>query len=201
MALSLQIYGTSRSRAFRVLWTVEELGLEFEHIPLSWKTCRSNERYRTINPSGTIPSICDDGFVLAESLAINLYLAQKAGRLWPATLADQALVLQWSFWVVASVEPAATRWASHTSFLPESLRDAVVAEAAAAELQDPLNRLEAHLSQSRWMLEGGFSLADLNVASVMVLVQNFERDIRPNIVEWLDRCSARPAFRLAQALP
>ena len=199
--MSLTIFGTSRSRALRVLWMASELGLAFEHDPLDWRDCRQNSQYRLINPAGTIPSISDDGFVLAESLAINLYLAQKAGMLWPEGIKDQALVSQWTLWVATAIESAYTQWASHTYWLPEAARDASLAASAAAEMQAPLDHLESALARSEWLVGAAFSVADLNVASVISTVRRFEREKRPHLMNWLDRCCARPAFQHAVKLP
>ena len=199
--MSLTIFGTSRSRASRVLWMASELGLAFEHDPLDWRDCRQNAPYRLINPAGTIPSISDDGFVLAESLAINLYLAQKAGMLWPEGIKDQALVFQWTLWVATAIESAYTQWACHTYWLPEAARDASLAASAAAEMQAPLDRLELALAGSEWLIGAAFSVADLNVASVVSAVRHFEREKRPHLMNWLDRCCARPAFQHAAELP
>ena len=83
----LRIYGIARTRAFRALWIVKELGLDHEHVPLEigQEGARKAE-YLAINPNGRLPAIEDDGFVLWESLAITLYLAKKhsTGRLYPA---------------------------------------------------------------------------------------------------------------------
>ncbi len=199
--MPLTIFGTSRSRALRVLWMASELGLAFKHDPLDWRDCRQNAQYRLINPAGTIPSISDDGFVLAESLAINLYLAQRAGMLWPEGIKDQALVSQWTLWVATAIESAYTQWASHTYWLPEAARDASLAASSAAEMQAPLDRLELALVGSEWLVGAAFSVADLNVASVISMVRRFEREKRPHLMNWLDRCCARPAFQQAVKLP
>jgi glutathione S-transferase len=199
--MSLIIYGTSRSRALRVLWMATELGLEFDHEPLDWRDCRQNAAYRLVNPAGTIPSISDDGFVLAESLAINLYLAQKSGMLWPGNAKDQALTLQWTLWVATSLETAYTQWASHTYWLPEAARDAALAASAAVQMQGPLDHLERALARSEWLVGTAFSAADLNVASVISVVRRFEREKRPNLSNWLDRCCTRPAFQQAAKRP
>ncbi|WP_297354585.1 glutathione S-transferase family protein [Paraburkholderia sp.] len=199
--MPLTIFGTSRSRALRVLWMASELGLAFKHDPLDWRDCRQSAQYRLINPAGTIPSISDDGLVLAESLAINLYLAQRAGMLWPEGIKDQALVSQWTLWVATVIESAYTQWASHTYWLPEAARDASLAASSAAEMQAPLDRLELALVGSEWLVGAAFSVADLNVASVISMVRRFEREKRPHLMNWLDRCCARPAFQQAVKLP
>jgi glutathione S-transferase len=87
----LTIYGVYRSRASRNIWLAGELGLAFKHVPViqayrlsdpSGPGAPLNSKspeFLKVNPNGHIPSIDDDGLVLHESLAINLYLARKAG--------------------------------------------------------------------------------------------------------------------------
>jgi glutathione S-transferase len=74
----LRIYGIPRTRAFRVIWMAKELGLDYENLPIETgpRGARRPE-YLAINPNGRLPSIDDDGFIMWESQAINLYLAKK----------------------------------------------------------------------------------------------------------------------------
>ncbi len=77
----LRIYGSAKSRTLRVLWMVGELGIPYEQkdwLPRSPET-RTPE-YRALNPNARVPTIDDDGFVLSESMAINLYLAKPASQ-------------------------------------------------------------------------------------------------------------------------
>ena len=75
--MALKIYGIPRSRAFRTLWMAKELGLEYENIPIDTQGGSRAPDFLKINPNGHIPAIDDDGFVLCESMAINLYLAKN----------------------------------------------------------------------------------------------------------------------------
>ena len=79
--MALKIYGVARSRAFRTLWMAKELGLDYEHIKVDFATgeTRAPEHF-ALNPNGHVPVIDDDGFILWELMAINLYLAKKYGR-------------------------------------------------------------------------------------------------------------------------
>lgn len=199
--MSLTVFGTSRSRAFRVLWMLEELGVPYEHRPLSWKDCAADPQYLAVNPAGTIPCISDDGFVLAESLAINLHLSCKAGTLWPESAHLQASALQWSFWAATSLEVPYEAWATHTRWLPEHLREHRQAEAAGQSLQRPLNLLEQHLAGRPYLLGQVFTVADLNVVSVIGLLRNFEPARRPLVTGWLNRCISRPGYAAAAKLP
>jgi len=105
--MALKIYGVARSRAFRVLWMAKELGLDYEHVKVDFATGETRApAHLALNPNGHVPVIDDDGFVLWESMAINLYLAKKygAGGLYPTRLGDEARAWQWSFWGMTEVE-------------------------------------------------------------------------------------------------
>ena len=90
----LTIYGVYRSRASRNIWLAEELGIPFRQVPViqHYRTVSAgmlhtqSPEFLKINPNGLIPSIDDDGLVLHESLAINLYLARKHVPASPTTL-------------------------------------------------------------------------------------------------------------------
>jgi glutathione S-transferase len=90
----LKLYGHARSRASRSLWMLEEVGIPYEHVPIRPHTESREPQYLRINPNGHIPSLDDDGFILWESLAINLYLAEKYAKppLWPADVQARARV-------------------------------------------------------------------------------------------------------------
>lgn len=65
----------------------------------------STEEYRRISPFQQIPVIDDDGFVVAESAAVVLYIAEKAGKLIPADFEGRMRVTQWCFTAMNTVEP------------------------------------------------------------------------------------------------
>src|SRR6516162_4579808 len=96
----IKLYGQARSRASRALWMLAELGIAYEHVPVRPYTESRALDYLRINPNGHIPALEDDGFILWESLAINLYLAEKyaSAPMWPANMRDHARTYQWSLW-------------------------------------------------------------------------------------------------------
>ena len=199
--MTTTIFGTSKSRAFRVLWLAKELGIEFEHQPTDWRTCGEDPDYLAINPAGAIPCLKEDDFILAESMAINLYLAKKYPKLWPSEERNQAAVLQWSFWAATSLEEPFNRWAEHQHWLPAQHRKPELAKAAMNDLERPLNRLETALSNRPWLLENRFTVADLNVASVICFPNGAPFERWPHLSNWLASCVQRPAFHDAVLLP
>lgn len=199
--MNLTIFGTSRSRAFRVLWMSEELDLDYHHVPISSQSCAQDDTFLAINAAGTIPYIDDDGVVIAESLAINLHLAERSSRLWPSIPQGRALAIQWSFWAATTVEAPYTRWASAAKWRPEEHRDAQEISAAVADMVRPLGRLDMALAGSQWLVGDHFSVADLNVASVVPLLRLGESWVPAGVSDWLQRCCSRPAFKLAAMKP
>lgn len=201
----LKLYGITQSRAFRPLWLMHELGLEYEHVRLDYRGDQLNDPgYRAINPNARIPALVDGDLVLWESMAINLYLANKYGAdsgLWPASVEHQALTQQWSFWVMSEVETPLLSVLMHGRVLPVEKRDPEKVSRNLGVLKAPFSVLEQALAGGGYLLGENFSVADLNVASVLVWCKpaGLELDDYPHLNAWLEHCLARPARKLAQA--
>jgi glutathione S-transferase len=193
----LKIYGTVRSRASRVLWLVDELGLDYENIPVHFADGGTRKaEYLAINPNGKIPAIDDDGFVLWESMAITLYLAKKHDKgLWPRTAADEARALQWTFWAMTEVETPIVTTLQNRVILPAERRDAALADAAAQQALGPLKVLDQALAKTSYLLGERFTIADLNVSSVVGAARRCSIDLDQlvHLTRWLDACFARPS--------
>jgi glutathione S-transferase len=195
----IKLYGVAGSRAGRCLWMLEELGVEFEHVPTSFLGDQKKPEYLALNPNGHIPTLEDEGLVLWESMAINLYLAEKYGKgtLWPEAEADRAHTLKWSFWVMTEVEPPLMQVMMNRAILPPDKRDPKRAERGERNLAKPLGILDASLEGRDSLLGGAFSAADLNVASVLAWAPSLAQvDMSrwPNASRWLTACTSRPAM-------
>src|SRR5690349_5495577 len=163
----LTIYGVYRSRASRNIWLAEELGIPFKHVPVMQlyrlTDPASAERvlhtkspaFLKVNPNGHVPSVDDDGLVLHESLAINLYLAKKhGGPLAPANPAEDALMTMWALWAATEVEPHSITVLNHRVAKPPSERDPKLADAAIEALRAPFGVLNEHLASSGHIVGG-----------------------------------------------
>jgi len=194
----LTIYGVYRSRASRNFWLANELGLPFKQVPVIQHyrlkepipadvVHTKSAEFLKINPSGHISSIEDDGFVLHESLAINLYLAKKhGGPLAPANVAEDGKMSMWSLWAATEVEP-----------LTLALATKGVSEPGVAALRAPFAVLDKTLSRDGFLVGGRFTVADLNVAEIIRYAMGATElfDGAPNVRKWLAACQARPAFK------
>ena len=195
----LKLYGGAKNRGRRCYWLAKELGLDIEavEIDLHCGVHRSPE-FLKLNPNGQVPVLDDAGFILYESLAINLYLAKKAGGpIAAASLQEEALMAQWSFWVANEIEHLLIEILEHRLLLPEADRNAAYADQAWERVQKPLAVLETTLTDHDYLVGNRFTVADLNVSIVMSLINRLQLDITryPNVRAWLDTCLGRPAAK------
>ena len=198
----LKIYGYAQSRAVRTLWLAEELGVPYElvHIGTMDGGTRSSS-YLQINASGHIPAIDDAGFKLSESMAINLYLAKKHSKLYPTDPQGEAKAWQWSFWVMSELDGPIVRWITHGMLLSPEQRDVKLAFQARQDMEWPMQVLNGELGKQQYLADpNAFTVADLNVASVLYRLLFVDLAGKPHLEAWLKRCWERPAAKKARAL-
>jgi len=209
----LTIYGVYRSRASRNIWLADELGIPFKHVPVMQLYRLAPEAangvlhtrapdFLKVNPNGHIPAIDDEGLVLNESLAINLYLAKKhGGPLAPANLAEDGLMTMWALWAATEVEPHSIQVLYHRVGNKPEERDPKIAAAAIEALRAPFAVLDKALTATGYIVGGRFTVADINTAEIfryaMPAPELFEA--APRVKTWLAACHARPAFKSMMA--
>jgi glutathione S-transferase len=199
--MTITLHGVAGSRAARCLWMLEELGLPYEHVKTDFKGggTRTPEHLK-INPNGHIPALQDGSLTLFESMAINLYLAMKYNKgLWPNALEDQARAMQWSFWGMTEVETNLLQALLNRAFLPPDRRDEVRAQKATDSLQTPFRILNDALAVRNTLAGNAFSVADLNVSSILSWTRPAQVDTSafPHLHKWLTANLSRPAFKVA----
>ena len=198
-----KLHGTSRSRSARSLWALEELGVTYEHLPMPTTEAKSAAHLK-LNPNGHVPVLEDDGAVVWESMAINLYLAEKYGKnsLWPSDPAARADIYKWSFFAMTEVEPHLVTLLVNRVMAPPDQRNEKAALAAIESLKAPLNALEESLKGKEYLLGKNFTIADLNVAAVMSWIPMMKLDLSstPNVQAWLQKCLGREANKKVRGL-
>ncbi len=139
----------------------------------------------------------DGELVLWESMAINIYLAQKYK--WPGLCASPevlGLAAQWSFWAVLELEEFLLDLLLHRAALPDSSGSSH-AERDELLLQKPIGVLNGSLAGRQFLAGDSFTVADLNVASILVWGKMAPLSLStfPEAARWLNGCLARPAYR------
>ncbi|HJU12262.1 MAG TPA: glutathione S-transferase family protein [Candidatus Binataceae bacterium] len=200
----LTLYGTSKSRSARALWALEELGLKYEHVPVEVAKAKSPENLQR-NPNGHIPALNDDGHYLWESMAINLYLAEKYGKapIWPATPEAHGDCYKWSFFAITECEPHLLTILTHRLFLPADQRDEKLVQKSVDTLKGPLKVLDEQLKNRPYLLGNDFTIADLNASAVLSFAMLVKLDLSstPATQAWLQKCLGREANQRVRSLP
>jgi glutathione S-transferase len=192
----LKLYGTPPTRVVRVIWLLNELGLEYEMHPvdlLQGETRRPE--FLALNPAAKVPVLVDGSLVLTESSAIQLYLAEKnpkAGFI-PENVEDRAQMYRWIFFLVTEIEQPLWRMVRHTFLYPEEKRLPQDVDLAKEECREMLGVLERHMQGRQYLVGDRLSVADFNAAYTLDWA-NEEKllDGTPSLKGYLKSMYARP---------
>ncbi|MCL1049378.1 glutathione S-transferase family protein [Shewanella abyssi] len=199
----ITLYGVPRSRSLRVSWTLEELGLAWEYTFINFSKGDSRHPdFLAINPCGKVPALIDNGFVMTESAAITLFLAEKygEGRLLPAAGSDaSALHHQWISFITNELEQPLWTIGKHKFAIPEELRLEAMFKVAKWEFDKAAAIAEQWLPDTPFLLGTEISVADILLAHTLLWATRFEQAIPPKLAEYRDRVTAREAMKTALA--
>ena len=194
--------GHGETKDLRVQWALEEVGLDYRFHALDQTAGElDREPFARLSPFHQIPVIDDDGFVVAESGAILLYIAEKAGRLIPSDVQGRATVMQWCFAAVSTVAPTLQCIDLVEIFDEKKTATHVLAETRKLAARW-LGHIERRLEHHEWIACDEFTVADIAMASVLRTIRKSDlMDPFPRIKSYYERCHARPAWQrtLAQA--
>lgn len=200
----ITLWHVPMSRSVRVMWLLEELGLEYDLQTLSlFDGSMRKPPYDTIHPVGRVPALQIDGMVLHESGAMIEYLCETRGPdLWRAPGAEgRGQWLDWLHFAETLGQHLANLTQQHIALREDWQRSPTVMKLEAARLGRALNLVEAAL-QHRDGLMGAFSGVDCAVGYSVDLASRFVPfKARPALAAYRDRIAARPAFQRCQPNP
>ncbi|WP_418320327.1 glutathione S-transferase [Piscinibacter sakaiensis] len=211
----LVVHHLNNSRSQRVLWLLEELGLDYEvrHYQRDPKTMRAPLELREVHPLGKSPVVTDGATVLAETGAIIDYLVNRDGerRLTPEPgSADHLRFVYFMHYAEGSAMPPLLMKlvfdkiaAAPVPFFVKPVVKGIVAKVSAdfitPQLKNHLDFLEAELADRPWFAGQEFSAADVQMSFPLeAAAQRAGLDeSRPRLMDFLRRIHARPAYRRA----
>lgn len=194
-----KLIGSPKTRALRVLWMLEELGLDYEIDPAGARS----ERALAVNPSGKIPALQVGDDVIIDSVAICQYLADKHGKLtFPAGSMERAQQDSWTQFVVDDVDSILWFNGKNTFVLPEHLRSETAQEACKYEFARSMGFLEKRLGGKTYMMGDTFTVPDLLFGHCAGWAVNGAKwEIPAGIVaNYAERVRSRPAFLRAMEI-
>ena len=198
----MKLYYARNSRAVRVAWLLEELGLsyEIESFELGSSDMRS-DTYRALHPMGRVPTLVDGDITLYESGAILQYLLAKygAGRFIPdINSAAFAVNLQWFHYAEGMIMPPVNTIVVETILLPPERRNEDNVNRATKLLSRMLQAVDIHM-EGREYIAGEFSGADIMTGHACTVSKRLGAEVsdKPNVEAFIERCNARPALQKA----
>ncbi|KEO54216.1 glutathione S-transferase family protein [Thioclava pacifica] len=191
------VIGTVGSRTLRVLWMLEELGLDYEHV----RAAPRSEDVVAFNPAGKVPVLVVDGTPITDSTAIITYLSDAHGRLThkAGTLerARQDSVTQFLL-----DEFDANLWtaARHSFILPEELRLSGIKNSLRWELERSQHTLIHRMSEGEFVMGEELTVPDIILTHCLdwALMAKFPI-VEHRLSEYHARMRARPAYQRAVA--
>src|SRR5690606_30868337 len=202
----LKVWGRRNSiNVMKVLWVCDEMSLPCERIDAGMQFGVVNTpEYGAMNPNRKVPTIDDDGFVLAESNTIIRYLAARHGRtdLLPTDPQGRARAEQWMDWASFSLALGMTPLFWQLIRTPAEKRDAGIIAANQAESERCMRILHEQLADRPFLCGEALSLADVPAAAFVHrwLALPIERPSLPNLEGYYRRMMDRPAYRTHVAL-
>lgn len=188
------------TRDLRVEWALEEIGLPYRVHGLDHTGGEHDgPAYSKISPFHLVPVIDDDGFIVAESGAILVYLAEKAGKLIPPDFEGRMRVVQWCFAALNTVERPLLEIQLIDKFGGEN------SENRRAEMVKQASRwldgLERRLDGREWIACADFTVADILLATVLREIRKTDLiDPYPRLKAYYARALARPAWQRTLSL-
>lgn len=196
--IDLYTYTTPNGRKPAIL--LEELALPYTiHKINIGKGDQFSPEFLAVNPNSKIPAIVDrdNGVSVFESGAILLYLAEKTGKFWPATLSQRAKVNEWLMFQMASVGPMFGQLGHFRNAAPEQISYAI--ERYRKETERLLGVLDRQL-QAHDYIVGDYSIADMATFPWVAAAKTPYLDVAladfANVQRWIETMKARPAVQV-----
>ena len=195
----IKLFWSPRTRASRVVWLLEESGLEYEIVPVDIRDPAAraeNAGFVAASPMGKVPAIEDGPIAMADSAAIGLYIADRYPETRLAPPIDdptRGRYLYWMTFVPGALEPAIGEKFSGTQ--PNR------ASHGWGDFDFMIRTLEDGLKPGPWLLGEQFTAADVLVGSGTCFLRQI--GILPDsavLNDYADRCAARPGYQKAQSL-
>ena len=201
----MKLYEFPPTRSIRARWMLQELGIPFEAISVSLQKGEHQQpEYKKLNPAGKLPALVDGDFVLTESVAIALYLAEKAqGQAFiPKDLRERADMYRWLMFTVTELEQPLWRITRNTRLYPEAERVPGDVPIARREFEEMAAVLEEHMRGREYVVGSRVSVVDFVLAWTLDWANENELlGACPTLLAYMERMYARPHAppRIAEA--
>jgi glutathione S-transferase len=194
---SVPPFARGQVRDLRVRWALEEAGLPYKTRLLEQGE-QDTPEYRALQPFGQVPIFMEDDFVLFETGAIVLHIGERSEALLPKDAKARTRATQWVIAALNSIEPFVMNVALIDLFYADQEWAKLRRPSAEAFVRHRLASLSKALGDKRYLDGDRFTAGDLMMSTVLRILHHTDivtSDQR--LAAYVERCTARPAFRRA----
>ena len=199
--MTIKLYTAATPNGWKISIALEEMGLPYDVRVIDFATQEQKaDWYLKLNPNGRIPTLDDDGFIMFESGAILIYLAEKTGKFLPRDVHGRSRVLQWLMFQMSGIGPMMGQANVFFRYFPEKIQPVI--ERYQREVMRLFGVLDRQLASHEY-IAGQYSIADMALWPWVsgyewsgVSVAEF-----PSLERWLALVGARPAVQAGRDVP
>ena len=199
--MAIKLYTAATPNGWKISIALEEMALPYEVRVIDFASQEQKaDWYLGLNPNGRIPTLEDDGFVVFESGAILIYLAEKSGEFMPRDVQGRSRVMQWLMFQMSAIGPMMGQANVFLRYFPEKIQPAI--DRYQREVLRLFGVLDRQLA-SHEHIAGEYSIADM---ALWPWVSGHEWsgvsvDELANLSRWLALVGARPAVQAGRDVP
>ena len=199
--MTIKLYTAATPNGWKISIALEELGLPYEVRVIDFAAQEQKaDWYVKLNPNGRIPTLDDDGFIMFESGAILIYLAEKTGKFLPEDAHGRSHVIQWLMFQMSGIGPMMGQANVFLRYFPEKIPPVI--ERYQREVTRLFGILDRQLASHEY-IAGEYSIADM---ALWPWVSGYEWsgvgiDEFPRLQRWLAGVGARPAVQAGRDVP
>ncbi|MCT8161177.1 glutathione S-transferase family protein [Pseudoruegeria sp. SHC-113] len=201
----IRLHHCPQTRSMRTLWLLHELDVPFEVVVHPFDKSLRQPEYLALNPAGRVPALEIDERRLFETGAITEYLCEcfpEAGLGRMPGAEERADWLVWVHFAETVSQHSAALTQQHVMLYEDAMRSPIVTKLEAARLGKCYAALEARLSGRDYLLDGGFSAADISVGQAIYMARHFAPlEPFPALLAWYERITARAGFQASLPKP
>src|SRR5689334_15095657 len=200
--MAIVLYHCRDARSLRALWTLEEMGLEYELHTLPFPPRVLQRDYLEVNPLGTVPYMIDGDVRMSESSGICHYLVERYGPTplaVPSSHPEYGAYLNWLYFSDATLTFPQTIFLRYTLLEPEERRVPQAAEDYKRWFAGRLRAVERATAERSFLCAGRFTIADVCIGYALHLARNIGLGdlLGPNANRYLDELRALPSYQRA----
>jgi glutathione S-transferase len=202
---AIKIWGAGTSRTLRPIWVAEELGIEYNLMPIAPRTGETQtSEFTRLNRKQKIPFLADGAVKLSESVAICRYLieAYPAAAFWqPESLIDRAKLDEWCCYIYGEIDESGLYVMRRHRDLSHLYGEAPEAVRSSADyVRRHFEVLSEHLVSHKYLLSQGFSLADMLLMTCLDWAVAYDIELSSSLETYQQNIAARPALKRAKKI-